>query len=119
EDPGEASRAEETAFALGDAADAHVPHGDTHALEHHDDDDEDHHHVLTPDFKPHESPWVMTVPLIILAVLSTFGGLIGVPYAMSSLVGLGEVNAFEHTLDPVIAKPDGHAGHSMESAVEP
>ena len=119
EDPGEASRAEETAFAFGDAADAHVPHDDPHALEHHEDDDEDHHHALSPDFKPHESPWVMTVPLIILAVLSTFGGLIGVPYAMSSLVGLGDVKAFEHTLDPVIAKADGHAGHSMEPAAEP
>jgi NADH-quinone oxidoreductase subunit L len=115
DDPGEASRAEETAFAMGDAADAHVPHGDPHALEHHDDDDEDHHHALTPDFKPHESPWVMTVPLIILAVLSTFGGLIGVPYAMSSLVGLGEVNAFSHTLEPMIAAV-GNAGTQAAEA---
>lgn len=50
----------------------------------------------------------MTVPLIVLAVLSTFGGLVGVPYAMSSLVGAGDVNAFEHTLDPVIAEKEGH-----------
>ena len=28
----------------------------------------------------------MTVPLIVLAMLSTVGGLIGVPYALSSLV---------------------------------
>ena len=61
--------------------------------EHHDDhghddshaDDDDHHHALPHDFKPHESPWVMTVPLIVLAFLSTVGGLIGIPYAMSSL----------------------------------
>jgi NADH-quinone oxidoreductase subunit L len=46
----------------------------------------------------------MTVPLIVLAVLSTLGGLVGIPYAMSSLVGAGDVNVFEHTLDPVIAK---------------
>ena len=32
--------------------------------------------------EPHESPWIMTVPLIVLAVLSTVGGLIGVPYAL-------------------------------------
>lgn len=75
----------------------------THAS-HSDDDDEEHHHALPPDFKPHESPWSMTVPLIVLAVLSTLGGLVGVPYAMSSLVGAGDVNAFEHTLEPVIAK---------------
>ncbi len=116
DDPGEASRAEETAFATGDAADAKVPHDDPHALAHHyqdeehdsahddHDDDDEHHHALAPDFKPHESPWVMTVPLIILAVLSTFGGLVGIPYALSSLAGAGDINVFEHTLDPIIAK---------------
>jgi NADH-quinone oxidoreductase subunit L len=120
ENPGEASRAEETAFAVGDAADAKVPHGDAHALAHHHDDhaahdddhdDEDeHHHALPADFKPHESPWVMTVPLIILAFLSTFGGLVGVPYALSTLVGVKDMNVFEHTLEPVIAK----AGQSSD-----
>ena len=79
-------------------------HDDLHANAHADDDDEEHHHALPKDFKPHESPWSMTVPLIALAVLSTIGGLVGIPYAMSSLVGAGDINAFEHTLDPVIAK---------------
>ncbi len=74
--------------------------------EHHDhldDDDHDHHHIPA-DFKPHESPLSMTVPLIVLAVLSTFGGLVGVPYAISSLVGAGDVNKFYETLSPVVAK---------------
>jgi NADH-quinone oxidoreductase subunit L len=66
------------------------------------DDDEEHHHSLPADFKPHESPWSMTVPLIALAILSVFGGLVGVPYAISSMVGAGEVNVFEHTLEPII-----------------
>ena len=39
-----------------------------------------HHHGPV---EPHESPWLMTVPLIVLAVLSTVGGFIGVPYALS------------------------------------
>ncbi len=118
--PGEASRAEETAFATGDAADAKVPHDDPHALAHHyddehdaahddHDDDEEHHH-LPHDFKPHESPWVMTVPLIVLAFLSTVGGLVGIPYALSSLVGAGDINEFHHTLEPVIAKPPVKTG---------
>jgi NADH-quinone oxidoreductase subunit L len=129
--PHDAAHAEENAFAHADAADAVVPHGDPHALAHrhdeehdlahddHDDEDE-HHHALAPDFKPHESPWVMTVPLIILAFLSTFGGLIGVPYALSSLVGAGEINEFEHTLEPVVAKvPAGLAeAHSPSSAAD-
>ncbi len=102
----EPSRAEENAYALGDAADAKMPHGDAHALAHQaedEDDDEEHHH-LPRDFKPHESPWTMTVPLIVLAILSTVGGLVGIPYALSSIVGAGDVNVFEHTLEPVIAK---------------
>jgi NADH-quinone oxidoreductase subunit L len=47
-------------------------------LEHHDhhgdlDDEEpsdDHHHGLAPGQKPHESPWVVTVPLVLLAIPS-------------------------------------------------
>ena len=50
-------------------------------------------------FKPHESPWVMTMPLVVLAILSTLGGLIGIPYALS---GGAVPNYFEHTLEPVI-----------------
>ena len=46
----------------------------------------------------------MTVPLIVLAFLSTVGGLVGIPYAMSSLVGVKDANVFEHTLEPVVAE---------------
>ncbi|MFN2532397.1 MAG: NADH-quinone oxidoreductase subunit L [Pyrinomonadaceae bacterium] len=53
--------------------------------------------------EPHESPWVMTVPLIILAVLSTVGGFIGIPYAISSLVFDRNINYIEHVLEPVVA----------------
>lgn len=75
----------------------------------HDDHDETHdehgaHHGVQV---PHESPWVMTVPLIVLAVLSTLGGLIGVPYALGSLITEHPTNYIEHTLDPVIAKIPG------------
>ena len=58
----------------------------------------------------------MTVPLIVLAILSTIGGFIGVPYALGSLVGLHPTNYIEHTLDPVIAKVpgEGHAGEARE-----
>ena len=80
-------------------------HGDeNHSDDSHDEDEE--HHALPPDFKPHESPWTMTVPLIVLAFLSTVGGLVGVPYALSSMVGVKDANAFEHTLEPVIAKKE-------------
>src|SRR5690349_3482881 len=42
----------------------------------HEEEDDHHRHPV----EPHESPWVMTVPLIVLAILSTIGGFIGVPY---------------------------------------
>ncbi len=45
----------------------------------------------------HESPWIMTLPLSILAVLSVIGGWVGIPAA------LGGHNKIEHFLDPVFA----------------
>ena len=83
-------------------ADDHAAHEDAHA--HADDDHDEEHHALPANFKPHESPWVMTMPLVILAFLSTVGGLVGVPYAMSSLVGVKDANSFEHVLEPVVAE---------------
>jgi NADH-quinone oxidoreductase subunit L len=118
----DAAHAEENAFAHGDASDATMHHGHaqdgTHGHDEnldtaHDDDDDEHHEHLTADFKPHESPWMMTAPLVVLAILSTLGGLIGVPYAMSSIFGAGDVNVFEHTLAPVIyVKKGEHDSHS-------
>ena len=61
-------------------ASAHDAH-DAHA---HDSHGQGHGHG-----EPHESPWVMLGPLVVLAILSLFGG----------FVGWG--NHFEHFLDPV------------------
>jgi NADH-quinone oxidoreductase subunit L len=46
----------------------------------------------------HESPWVITLPLVVLAFLAAVGGLIGIPHAIDFLhVG----NKLEHFLAPV------------------
>ena len=71
----------------------------------HVEDNEDEEHAHHGPVTPHESPWVMTVPLIVLAILSTIGGLIGIPYALSSLVGAHTPNYFERTLEPVVSHP--------------
>ena len=55
----------------------------------------DHHHV-----HPHESPVTMTLPLWILAILSVFGGLLGIPKALS---GGADINILEHWLEPIFA----------------
>jgi NADH-quinone oxidoreductase subunit L len=48
---------------------------DDHAKAHHDSDDHhDEHHGLAPGQKPHESPWVVTLPLILLAIPSVIIG---------------------------------------------
>ena len=115
----DAAHAEANAFEADEVQDD--SHHDDHSVQgdHDDHDDEDeHHHALPADFKPHESPWAMTVPLIVLAVLSTFGGLVGVPYAMSSLFGAGDVNAFEHTLEQVIAEKDERGAHGSPATSE-
>ncbi len=61
--------------------------------------------------KPHESPWVMVVPLIILGTLSLIGGWIGVPAA------LGGADHFEHFLDPVFAQYAPATSAALEAAV--
>jgi len=54
----------------------------------------------------HESPKSMTVPLMILAVLSVIGGWIGIPHIF------GTTNYFEHWLEPVFS----HGGGEAEAA---
>jgi NADH-quinone oxidoreductase subunit L len=63
-----------------------------------DDHDEHGHHAL-----PHESPPSMTWPLIILAVLSVVGGLVGTPIKNSFGEWLAVPGAVEHGFVPMIA----------------
>jgi NADH-quinone oxidoreductase subunit L len=55
----------------------------------------------------HESPFVITLPLMVLALLSTIGGFVGVPEV------LGGGNAFEHYFEPVF----GHAKETYGIAI--
>ena len=48
---------------------------------------------IVGDHDPHESPWVMTVPLVILSVLAIIGGIINFPWAHST--------SLAHFLSPV------------------
>jgi NADH-quinone oxidoreductase subunit L len=76
---------------FGDYRGARVDaHGQAHAVHGQDEHGHDEHgHDEHGHGEPHESPMVMLVPLMILALLSMIGG----------LVGIG--NRFEHFLGPV------------------
>ncbi len=76
--------------------DYHGAHVDEHGHGTHSHGHDDHGHG-----EPHESPMVMLVPLMILALLSVIGG----------LVGIG--NRFEHFLEPVFG-----SGAAAEAAGE-
>lgn len=73
--------------------------------------DHDHAHGQHA-HEPHESSWLMTAPLIVLAVLSTIGGFIGVPYAIGSIVSSHPTNQIEQILEPVV-KPETAEEHGQ------
>ncbi len=60
----------------------------------------------------HESPSPMTIPLIVLAVLSVFGGFVGIPEVFAS-----DAHSLEHFLAPIFAESNklAHAHHLTHS----
>ena len=74
----------------------------------------DHGHAV---HEPRESPLSMTIPLIVLALLSTFGGLVGVPYALSSLTGGHPENYFEQRLAPIVSSVPEHGEGATEGDI--
>jgi NADH-quinone oxidoreductase subunit L len=60
-----------------------------------------------------EAPWVMTGPLVVLGVLSAFGGWLNLPH----LIKIGPVGVLEHWLDPVVGGSEKLvAGGEIEAA---
>jgi len=71
---------------------AHHDHGHGHGHDH-------HHHEI------HENPLAMTLPLMILAVLSIVGGYVSMPHAIMHLLGIeAKDNLITQWLYPVIEK---------------
>jgi NADH-quinone oxidoreductase subunit L len=58
---------------------------------------------------PHESPALMTIPLIVLGVLSVIGGWVGIPHVISDALGGQIPNVLETWLEPVIKTVPGIA----------
>ena len=50
----------------------------------------------------HEAPWVMTGPLVVLGILTVFGGWLNLPEVITDLVPIGPAGALDHWLEPVV-----------------
>ena len=61
-----------------DAAHAHLAGDDGHGAHHADQAHAEEHHGLAPGQKPHETPWVVTLPLIMLAIPSVIIGFVAI-----------------------------------------
>ena len=82
--------------------------------DHHDD--HGHHHGLKPSDNPHESPWVVTLPLILLAIPSVIIGYIAIePMLYGDF--FKDVIYVNHELHPVmhIMKEEFHGAIAMVS----
>ena len=82
--------------------------------DHHDD--HGHHHGLKPSDNPHESPWVVTLPLILLAIPSVIIGYIAIePMLYGDF--FKDVIYVNHELHPVmhIMKEEFHGALAMVS----
>lgn len=65
------------------------------------------------DVHPHESPLTMTIPLMVLGVLSAVGGWLGIPHVIGEILPGHPGNVFHHFVEPVIAKMGESHGSAM------
>ena len=85
-------------------------------VKHDHHDDHGHHHGLKPSDNPHESPWVVTLPLILLAIPSVIIGYIAIgPMLYGDF--FKDVIYVNHELHPVmhIMKEEFHGAMAMVS----
>jgi NADH-quinone oxidoreductase subunit L len=103
---------EERAAANAHGAPAHAAHAPAHAVATHAPAaaahaGHGHGHGGGHGHEPHEAPWSMAIPLILLAVGSIVAGYVGVPHA------LGGSNRIESFLEPSF---EAHAAAGQETA---
>lgn len=82
-------------------------HHDDHGHDTHHNDEHEHHEI-------HESPSVMTIPLILLAICSFAAGYVGMPHLFG---GHEHSRLFQEFLEKFVARPTGHFELSSESEI--
>ena len=101
-------------------------HSDPHATHdsdaHHEEEHDDHgHHGLAPGQKPHESPWVVTLPLILLAIPSVIIGYLAIGPMLhgdffNGVIFVGENHTAMETLREEFHGAVGMAIHGLSTA---
>ncbi len=97
----------------------------TAAHDHHHDDhaDDGHHHGLGPNDHPHESPWVVTLPLVLLAIPSVLVGYFTIEPLLYGDFFQGVIHV-DHAAHPVMGRmaeafhgPLAMVSHSLQTPV--
>jgi NADH-quinone oxidoreductase subunit L len=65
----------------------------------------------------HESPKVMTIPLILLCVGAIFSGWVGISNLIGEALGIEHINWFTGFMMPVLGHPEAQATHAEELTV--
>ena len=103
------------------AAHGYEGHDDHAAHDAHDEhaNHDEHHHGLGPNDKPHESPWVVTVPLILLAIPSVIIGFMTIePMLFGEFFkGVITIDAERHPAMEELAKVFEHHGGAVGMAM--
>jgi NADH-quinone oxidoreductase subunit L len=99
-----------------------APHSHGHDSDAHNEedahDDHGHHHGLQPGDKPHESPWVVTLPLVLLAIPSVIIGFLAIGPMLHGDFFKGVITVGEnHPAMEAIREEFHHAGGAVGMAI--
>ncbi|MHC3126538.1 NADH:ubiquinone oxidoreductase subunit L [Brevundimonas sp. GN22] len=89
---------------------AHDDHADAHAA-HDDHAHDDHHHGP---LQPHESPWIMVLPLLVLSVGAVFAGMVFAPH----FIGHHEGEFWRGAIQTLESNHVLHDSHSVPTWVK-
>jgi NADH-quinone oxidoreductase subunit L len=99
----------------------HLDSNDAHVGDHDDEEvSHDHHHGLAPSQKPHETPWVVWLPLVLLAIPSVIIGYIAIEPMLfggyfKDAIYIGENHEVMHELHEEFHGAFAMALHSLTS----
>lgn len=73
---------------------------------------------VDPKTHPHEAPWQMALPLVVLGVLSVVGGWMGIPHVLAEYIPGNPHNWLEHWLEPMLRTLPGTENAHHEASLE-